>query len=337
MMIRKFTGAILLLCPYWAFAEDFRLAFGSCGHQDKAQPIWEHVLESKPDVFVFLGDNIYGDTDDMSLLAEKYQKLDAKPGFKRLRTQVEVQATWDDHDFGRDDAGREYPFKEDARRIMLDFFDEPDNSERRSRPDGLYTSRNYQVGSHSVQLILLDLRWNRSALSKLVDRKQLKDLNTKNIGPYLVNTYAGATLMGAHQQKWLAAQLKEPADVTIIGSSIQVLADFTGWEAWANFPKERDLLLALVENTKHPVLFISGDVHWAELSRMQGGEHDHVELTSSGLTEEWKKISPNKHRIGEAHAVSNFGLVDISFPNDKPVINLTVKDSKGQTLIQSLF
>ena len=98
-----------------------------------------------------------------------------------------------------------------------------------------------------------------------------------------------------------------------------------------------DLLLALVENTKHPVLFISGDVHWAELSRMQGGEHDHVELTSSGLTEEWKKISPNKHRIGEAHAVSNFGLVDISFPNGKPVVNLTVKDSKGQTLIQSQF
>ena len=84
------------------------------------------MIESEPDVFVFLGDNIYGDTDDMSLLAEKYQQLDAKPDFKRLRAQVEIQATWDDHDFGRDDAGREYPFKEDARRIMLDFFDRRD-------------------------------------------------------------------------------------------------------------------------------------------------------------------------------------------------------------------
>src|SRR3989337_529307 len=38
-----------------------RIAFGSCAKQTKDQPIWDAVLAAKPDLFVFLGDNIYGD------------------------------------------------------------------------------------------------------------------------------------------------------------------------------------------------------------------------------------------------------------------------------------
>ncbi|MET0658010.1 MAG: hypothetical protein ABW110_07620 [Steroidobacteraceae bacterium] len=45
-----------------------RIAFGSCAKQDKEQPIWDAVLASKPDLFIFLGDNIYGDTTDMQVM-----------------------------------------------------------------------------------------------------------------------------------------------------------------------------------------------------------------------------------------------------------------------------
>jgi len=69
-----------------------RIAFGSCARQDKPQPIWDAVLASEPDLFVFLGDNIYGDTRDPTVLRAKYAQLAAQPGFKRLRERVPVLA-----------------------------------------------------------------------------------------------------------------------------------------------------------------------------------------------------------------------------------------------------
>src|SRR5688572_23509157 len=82
-----------------------RIAFGSCANQDKDQPIWDAVLAAKPELFIFLGDNIYGDTRDMNELRAKYQKLAAKPGFQRLKASTPLLATWDDHDSAENHAG----------------------------------------------------------------------------------------------------------------------------------------------------------------------------------------------------------------------------------------
>ncbi len=70
-----------------------RIAFGSCAKQDKPQPIWDAVLSAKPELFIFLGDNVYGDTRDMEVLREKYARLAAQPGFRRLTESVPVLAT----------------------------------------------------------------------------------------------------------------------------------------------------------------------------------------------------------------------------------------------------
>ena len=89
-----------------SFGEDIqRIAFGSCSHQDKPQPIWSEVLAADPDLFIFLGDNIYGDSEDAQVLAAKYQKLAAVPGIQRLRESTEIIAIWDDHDYGQNDSG----------------------------------------------------------------------------------------------------------------------------------------------------------------------------------------------------------------------------------------
>ncbi len=107
-----------------------RAAFGSCAHQDKEQPIWEQVLAYDPELFIFLDDNIYGDTTDMAVLQAKYDKLAAKPGFQKLRAKSRIVATWDDHDFGCNDAGREYPKKAESKDIFLRFWQEPQGSPR---------------------------------------------------------------------------------------------------------------------------------------------------------------------------------------------------------------
>src|SRR3954470_23310662 len=96
-----------------------RIAFGSCGHKEKPQPIWAAVVKTKPQLFLFLGDNIYADTEDMAVMRAKYAKLGKQPGYRKLLATCPVLATWDDHDYGANDAGAEYPKKREAQQVFL--------------------------------------------------------------------------------------------------------------------------------------------------------------------------------------------------------------------------
>src|SRR3546814_10905031 len=105
-----------------------RIAFRSCARQNRPQPIWTPIADHRPDLFVFLGDTVYGDTEDMEILRRAYAVLGAEPGFRRLRATASVVGTWDDHDYGRNNAGAEYPMKRQSKQVFLDFFGEPQNS-----------------------------------------------------------------------------------------------------------------------------------------------------------------------------------------------------------------
>ena len=100
---------------------DFKIAFGSCGKQGHPLPIFDEVIKQDPNLFIFLGDNIYGDTNDMDILRKKYEELGNKESYKNLIENTEVLATWDDHDYGQNDAGKHYPHKEESKEIFLEF------------------------------------------------------------------------------------------------------------------------------------------------------------------------------------------------------------------------
>lgn len=309
-----------------------KIIYGSCIHQAKEQPIWQAINQEQPDLFVFLGDNIYGDTENMETLAGKYQQLGSHSGFQALKNQTPIAATWDDHDFGANDAGKDYPKKDQSRKIMLDFFEEPENSERRSRDSGIYTSYYFGEGEQRVQLILTDLRWNRTEPKALGWYEYLMSLIDSR-GPYLPTTSANtgqeATMLGEPQWQWLTAELQKPAAIRIIASSLQVIPESSGWEAWAVFPDERTRLFNLLKKSKQKALFlISGDTHWAEFSQLEWKGFSLLELTSSGLTEEWKLVSPNEHRLGGFYNSANFGMIEIDWEQRK--IKLSIHDEKGQ-------
>lgn len=134
-----------------------RIGFGSCAKQDKPQPIWDAVIEMQPQLFVLLGDNIYGDTTDMDVLRAKYALLGNQPGYRKLKQTCPVVATWDDHDYGADDSGADYPMKRESQQIFLDFFEAPPNDPRRSH-EGVYSSSVFGPVGKRVQLVLLDTR-----------------------------------------------------------------------------------------------------------------------------------------------------------------------------------
>ncbi len=317
-----------------------RIGFGSCANEGKAQPIWDAIDAHRCDLFLFLGDNIYGDTRDMSVLSAKYAQLAAQPGFARLRSKTPVVAIWDDHDFGENDAGSDYPMKDETRRMFLDFWDEPAGSPRRER-DGVYASYVFGPPGRRVQIILPDLRYNRTPLLKLDlggadyetwGRARLT-AGLEMPGPYARNPDHKATMLGERQWQWLEKQFEVPADVRLFGSSLQVLADFTGWEAWVNFPHDHQRLIDLIRRKNaNGVVFLSGDIHYAELSKLDVNvPYTLWDLTSSGLTEEWPVPTPNANRVSAVLPEANFGTIDIDWQGKATKLTLGIVDAAAKT------
>ncbi|MCH2023003.1 MAG: alkaline phosphatase family protein [Saprospiraceae bacterium] len=285
----------------------YRIAFGSCSKQTKSQKILNTVLQYKPDLFIYLGDNIYGDTRDMDVLRSKYEKLGKKPEFKRLRYSTRILAVWDDHDFGENDAGKEYPFKEESKEIFLEFWREPLNSDRRKHK-GIYHVEWVKNLTKKIQIILLDTRTFRDHLTLKTD-----SLNYKN--DYQPTISPDSTMLGKEQWNWLEKQFRQKADLRIIASSNQFSHEYNGWESWTNMPHERQKMLNLIEKTRaEGVVFLSGDVHWGEISKepRTDSRYPIYDITSSGLTQDWDSTEPNKNRIGKVVRKNNFGLLEIN-------------------------
>ena len=322
-----------------------RIAFGSCADQDKPQPIWDAIIESQPDLFIFLGDNIYGDTRDMSVLAAKYAQLAANAGFRKLREHTPVLATWDDHDFGENDAGGDYPMREESRRLFCDFWGEPAASPRRTR-DGIYTAVTIGPPGKRLQILLPDLRFNRTATVRVdLPGRSYEDWARASAaagrevpGYYLPNPAHDATMLGEPQWRWLEQTLGEAADLRLFASSLQVLADRSGWEAWINFGRDHQRLIDVLRRSRAEGVFcISGDIHYAELSRLDlNVPYPLWDLTSSGLTEVWPLRTPNANRVSEVLREQNFGLIDIDWAQG-PRIALQARDVSGRVRIEHVL
>ena len=309
-----------------------RIAAGSCIRQDKPQPIWRAVAEFAPDVLLLLGDNIYGDTEDMGVLREKYGVLAANPGFAALRSRVPIVAVWDDHDYGANDAGSDFPRRRESQQVFLDFFGVPADSPLRTQA-GIY--RAFVVGppGRRVQFICLDTRFHRSPLASIPWSERVR-----GEGPYRPTTDPDATVLGAEQWRWLAGVLAEPAKVRIALSSIQVAATEHHWEQWGNFPAERSRLFRTVrESGAKGLIVVSGDRHTAEISRVAPGpdtlSYPLYDLTASSLNQpqgSGKREEPNAHRLGPRFRDPNFGTLEIDWDAPAgPTLALAIRDVNG--------
>jgi len=314
-------------------ADITRLAMGSCADEKNKQLIWEAVVATQPHGFVFLGDNVYADTEDMEVMRKSYETLGEKPGYQALLKICPVYAIWDDHDYGVNDGGAEYPMREGAEAEFHRFFQTPADADSRKRL-GIYDVDYIKsAGGKTLQLIRLDTRYFRGPLVKLPQRTKL--------GPYDRNRDESTTILGEAQWAWLEKVLEEPADARLIATSIQFLPQEHRWELWENFPHERRRMLSLLKHKETgPVIFLSGDRHMGEIMKLETDDPESpgfpvYEITSSGLTNAGGGSAgePNRHRVSETNFQSrNFGLMTIDWDSREVLLELcdvegTVVDS----------
>jgi alkaline phosphatase D len=305
-----------------------RIAFGSCSREYQDNQLWDEILANEPETWIWLGDNIYGDSEDMAVLAEKYRQQKSRPAYQKILQSMPVYGIWDDHDYGVNDGDKNYPMKRQSKELLLDFLDVPAEADVRAR-EGAYQYYLLGEGAGLISLILLDTRYFRDELQTDPDG------NTR----YLPN--ADGDILGEAQWRWLEGILQgNPAPVTIIGSSIQVIPEEQGFEKWGNFPAARQRLLSLIERYgKGRVLILSGDRHIAEISKLELGERRFpvYEFTSSGLTHTWGGIreEPNMHRISQLHIARNFGIIRLDWNTSPPGIQLEIR-GEGNRLFESV-
>jgi alkaline phosphatase D len=301
-----------------------RVAAGSCADQDQPQPVWDAIRADAPDLYLPLGDNMYGDSDDPAVLREKYWRLEAIAGFAAMRRTVPLYGTWDDHDYGRNDSGAEYPAKDASLQLFLDFLREPADSPRRGRR-GAYDAMTFGPPGARVQVVALDLRYHRSALALASPR-----------GPYRPDASPDATMLGAEQWAWLERELARPAEARLILSSVQLLLGSEFGERWLNMPLERERLLRAVGGAPpSTTVVLSGDRHFGEIAALDPGPAGPplYEMTTSGLTRSETPDATNALRTDGPVSANHYGLVDFEWDAPEPALVLRLRDVAGRDLI----
>lgn len=215
--------------------------------------------------------------------------------------------------------------------------EEPQDSPRRKQA-GVYASYTYGPAGRDVKIVLLDTRYHRDPIG------------------------SDGTILGNSQWLWLERELKgPPTAITIIGSSIQVISNLSAtirplfaMESWARFPKERDHLFKLIADSKRDgVFFISGDVHFGEITRYDCAvDYPLYDVTSSGVTQSVEGVVPSslhflvrfvawltpstlrvkgqncRHRSC-VYGQPNFGTIEIDWDSHPVTLELKVRDKNG--------
>eukprot|EP00736_Rhodelphis_marinus_P001034 Rmarinus@m.13617 len=327
-----------------------RIAFGSCSKTTHQQKLWPFVMDYDPDLWIWLGDNVYADKKlsilpifwprPLNEVKEIYQTQYDMEGYSELRKSKYVVGIWDDHDGGLNNMDKHFINKDAVKAIALDFFDEPLESPRRTR-SGMYESYTFGPPGRKVQIVLPDLRYHRDPHNE-----------------------PNADLLGEEQWAWLeSVLLEEEAEIRIIGSALQVLTDLhalmypLGPESWSLYPRCRERLLDIVvKNNVSGTVFLSGDVHYADLAKEScwaGGDayYPAYDFSSSGMTHTIADIAPQSikgaariwtlwalpvpSRLFEPFSEHNFGTITIHWgddhnPGDETTIEMAVVGENGE-------
>ena len=320
--MQMFFAILVLLIPLFSFAESNserlqnlkeikRLSFGSCNDQVDEQPLWDDLIKQKPDLWIWGGDNVYVDWMAGHDIANAYTFQNKHPRYHLFKQQTPIIGTWDDHDYGYDNASGTFEGKRMSQQLALDFLEVPRDSFLRQQ-EGIYNSRTFGPHERQIKIILLDNRY------------------FKNLDPEY-------PMLGKTQWEWLENELtNSEAKVHFIVTGLPVLSPLIPYtEEWAE-TKELDRMLNLLKKTQAKgVVFLTGDKHFSSIYRRWG----HLEFMSSGMTHVAQRRT--WFYLSRQYPTTFFGLsygqIDIAWDKETPLLSMSMRSTAGKDLHLSKF
>jgi alkaline phosphatase D len=293
----------------------FRVAIGSCVefNRFRDQPVWHAIYRSRPDFFIWLGDNIYGDTRDPDTLMAEYMRQREVGSLQPVLHNVSHLAIWDDHDYGLNNHDRTNPIREEALEVFKKVWANP--SYGLPETPGVFFKYSYG----GVDFFLLDNRYYADPQTEL-------DAPDK-------------TLLGEKQLAWLKEgllQSEAPFKVLVNGSGWS-MAKGPGQDSFGNRLFERNRLFDFIRDHEiGGVVLVSGDTHVGELNCIpwsERGGYDFYELVSSPLA----SVSYMRYALDEAEIrlreplmAINFGVLDFDLTGEVPELRFSLMTELGR-------
>ena len=310
-------------------APDFTVAFGSCNYINEevvdrpgkgygsGYQIYESIHNKKPNIMLWGGDNIYlreADWDSKTGIYHRYTHTRSIKELQPLIANTQNFAIWDDHDFGPNDGDRSFYNKYETQNAFKNFWANKTYGTDANQKEGIYSTFNWG----DAEFFLLDDRFFKSPNDRLTGEK---------------------TIIGSTQFEWLIDALsssKAAFKVIVIGG--QVINPSARFENYENYPKEKQNLLSEIEANKiKGVLFLTGDRHFSELSKLNR-ENNYplydwtVSPLTSGVGNSYKD-DVNINRVeGSLFAQNNFGILSFSGNKTNRQLKLTLFDVQGKEL-----
>lgn len=284
--------------------------------------IFETMAKTPADFHVWLGDNWYTrEVDYNSVWGLNYRASHdrSQKVLQEFMAKMPQYAIWDDHDFGPNDAGKSYIFKDESRNIFKNYTLNPSYGEDGK---GIYTKVSYA----DVDLFLMDDRFFR-AESELLD--------SINGQPNTEKTY-----WGAKQLDWLKnAMLYSKATFKIIVTGSQTLNPVNKYECMQHYPYEYNQLLQFLNSQNiNGVLFLTGDRHHSEVIKMPREQlYPLYDITVSPYTSGVSKVSGeelnNPYRVPNTLVeAQNFAKFSFSGSKKDRILKVEFIGTKGEKL-----
>ena len=296
----------------------YRISFGSCNYQLNDQSFWEKIIHFNPNLWIFLGDNIYADKyidkidnlhktlDKPSIdnMIKQYEILVSNISFRKFMFDQNIKkiGIWDDHDYLKNNADvlENQNYKIMSKKLFTTFLNIPENNQMMNR-EGIYTYYDLVDGTtHIIRFFLLDVRTFRTDVD----------------------------ILGTDQWRWLENNLKKStALVNILCSGSNILTKISDFSSWYKNGWAYNRLIKLLElyNIKN-IIILSGDLHQGRLI----SKNNMIEIVSSTLSSQIEMYdSETEFNIGNVIKVHNFGFIDINYEYNKYYLIGGLIDFKG--------
>jgi len=238
---------------------------------NRVNKMWAGVPVHKPDLLLFLGDNVYGDrkgTPSPELLWRRHIDTRQTLPFYHNYELIPVVAIWDDHDFGKNNSEGDYEHAADSALTFNAFFpQEAGYSDNVLRGPGISTL----FRAFNTEFAFLDGRTFRHTASQ--------------------------TMMGDEQLDWYLNNKTSMHNWILSGS--QFFGGYRQKESYDIIAPNEFRNLILESKRTGTISFAAGDVHYSEIMDIDESDLNlkSVELTSSSMhsiTRPFSKKNPRR-------------------------------------------